>query len=171
MSEVEARGFEGFDCGGAARVARVRACADSGNGLIATVRTGNGNGGLGDAALPQETNLVICGDRKQSIYTWRGADPQVMPDLEQAILAREQSKLENLQTSYRSKPPILDVVNTLFESVYGAEEYATGDRLQPNPDFATENEKPCIEFLAPDDEIVELAQTSTSAGWEARLHE
>jgi len=96
-----------------------------------------------------ETNLVICGDRKQGIYTWRDADPQVMPDLEKEILAAN-GKLENLQTSYRSKAPILDVVNTLFESVYGQDHYAEGDTLQPNPDFETDGEKPCIEFLEAD---------------------
>jgi ATP-dependent helicase/nuclease subunit A len=84
------------------------------------------------------THLVICGDKKQSIYTWRGADPQVMPDLENAILSREQSKLENLQVSYRSKAPILDVVNKLFESVYGEEEYGAAERLEPNSAFKTE---------------------------------
>ncbi len=102
-----------------------------------------------------ETRLVICGDKKQNIYTWRGADPQVMPDLEEAILTKENSTLENLQTSYRSKAPILDVVNALFASVYGADDYAAGDRLEPNPAFATDGEKACVEFLAfdGDDEL------------------
>ncbi|MEI6890863.1 MAG: UvrD-helicase domain-containing protein [Pontiella sp.] len=99
------------------------------------------------ALWSKETHLVICGDKKQSIYTWRGADPQVMPDLEHAILARENSRLENLQTSYRSKAPILHVLNTLFSAVYGPENYAKGDHLQVNPDFKTEGEKPCLEFL------------------------
>lgn len=94
----------------------------------------------------EETSLVICGDKKQGIYTWRGADPQVMPDLEADIAERR-----NLQTSYRSKAPILDVVNTLFKSIYGEEEYTTDDRLEPNPDFETTDEKPCIEFLAADE--------------------
>ncbi len=107
------------------------------------------NGALDDTALPPETSLVICGDKKQSIYTWRGADPQVMPDLEKAILDKANSKLENLQTSYRSKAPILDVVNALFSSVYEPEAYAEGDRLQANPAFETADEKPCVEFLAP----------------------
>ncbi len=97
-----------------------------------------------------DTNLIICGDKKQSIYTWRGADPQVMPDLEAEILARENSRLENLQTSYRSKKPVLDVVNALFSKVYDEATYAAGDRLSPNPDFATPDEKPCAEFLQPD---------------------
>ena len=103
----------------------------------------------------EATNLVICGDKKQSIYTWRGADPQVMPDLEVEILGRENSKLENLQTSYRSKAPILDVVNTLFGSVYGEDGYSATENLEPNPDFNTEGEKPCVEFLAPDNGIAD----------------
>ena len=115
-----------------------------------------------------ETNLVVCGDKKQSIYTWRGADPQVMPDLEHAILSREQSKLENLQTSYRSKAPILNVVNKLFGSIYSEEEYSTGDQLIANPDFATEDEKSCVEFLAPDEDIDDLSkQEKVAAEMEA----
>ncbi|WP_372845347.1 UvrD-helicase domain-containing protein [Pontiella sp.] len=104
-----------------------------------------------------DTNLVICGDKKQSIYTWRGADPQVMPDLEAAILATENGVCENLQTSYRSKAPILDVVNALFSAVYGNEDYADGDRLLANPDFETEGEKACVEFLE-DDGCAELSK-------------
>lgn len=98
----------------------------------------------------QETNLVICGDKKQSIYTWRGADPQVMPDLEDAIRATGKSTLENLQTSYRSKGPVLDVINALFSSIYEPEEYSDGDNLQTNPDFKTDDEKACVEFLQSD---------------------
>ena len=104
------------------------------------------------ALWSKETNLVICGDKKQSIYTWRGADPHVMPDLEKAILNRENSRLENLQTSYRSKAPILDVINALFAEVYGHEDYAEGDRLKVNPDFKTDGEQPCVEFLQFDNE-------------------
>jgi ATP-dependent helicase/nuclease subunit A len=106
----------------------------------------------------ENTHLVICGDRKQSIYTWRGADPQVMPDLESSILSRAQSKLENLQVSYRSKAPILDVVNTLFESVYGNESYSATDNLKPHPDFNTKGENLCVEFLAPDEDIAERSK-------------
>ena len=120
----------------------------------------------------EETHLVICGDKKQSIYTWRGADPQVMPDLEREILAAN-GKLENLQTSYRSKAPIIDVINTLFESVYGQDDYAEGDRLQPHPDFATDNEKPCVEFLSFDGEEEMPKREKIAAEMEAvanRIH-
>ncbi|MEE9368363.1 MAG: UvrD-helicase domain-containing protein [Pontiella sp.] len=117
-----------------------------------------------------ETNLVICGDKKQSIYTWRGADPQVMPDLEKAILESEHCKLENLQTSYRSKAPILDVINALFESVYGQDDYAAGDRLSPNSVFKTPDEKPCVEFLASDDDEERSKQEKVAAEMDAVAH-
>ncbi|VGO21058.1 UvrD-helicase domain-containing protein [Pontiella sulfatireligans] len=114
----------------------------------------------------EETNLIICGDKKQSIYTWRGADPQVMPDLENQIL-KAGGKPENLQTSYRSKAPILDVVNTLFEAVYGQEDYTPSDCLAPNPDFETDGEKPCIEFLSFDGDEELSKQDKTAAEMEA----
>jgi ATP-dependent helicase/nuclease subunit A len=118
----------------------------------------------------ENTSLVICGDKKQSIYTWRGADPQVMPDLETAILARENSHLETLQTSYRSKGPILDVVNALFAAVYGEKDYAAGDELHVNPAFGTEGEKPCVEFLASDCEETMSRQEQVAAEMEAVAH-
>lgn len=118
------------------------------------------------ALWKEETHLVICGDKKQSIYTWRGADPGVMPDLEKAILEAG-GDLRHLQTSYRSKGPILNVINTLFASVYGTEEYAERDNLQPNADFATDDEKPCIEFLSPDDDEECSKQEKVSAEMQA----
>ena len=33
----------------------------------------------------KKNNLIICGDHKQSIYSWRGADPEVMPKLEKNL--------------------------------------------------------------------------------------
>ncbi len=91
--------------------------------------------------------LIICGDKKQSIYTWRGADPAVMPDLEQAILEKGGS-IENLQVSYRSKVPLLEPINMLFNTLYP--DYSNGHELQPNPAFETPEEKPCVEFMAYD---------------------
>ncbi|MEN8255215.1 MAG: 3'-5' exonuclease [Verrucomicrobiota bacterium] len=102
-----------------------------------------------------------------------------MPDLEKEILAangklaavshvpRQRGHVKNLQTSYRSKVPILDVVNILFESVYGQKDYAEGDALQPNPDFETEGEKPCVEFLSFDGDEECSKQDKIAAEMEA----
>lgn len=114
----------------------------------------------------EDTHLVICGDKKQSIYTWRGADPQVMPDLQQLILEAG-GQLENLKTSYRSKAPIIEVVNKVFSSVYAAEDYGEGDQLEANPDFATAGEKPCVEFLQSDYDEELSKQEKVAAEMEA----
>lgn len=99
------------------------------------------------ALWKKEAQLIICGDKKQSIYTWRGADPDVMPDLEKAILAVRGTS-EPLQTSYRTKSQILDLINPLFKSVYTPEIYTETQHLQSN--FQTPEEKPCVEFLDSD---------------------
>ncbi len=98
-----------------------------------------------EALWGKQTNLVVCGDRKQSIYAWRSADPNVMPDLEAAMEARGDCKKIDLKTSYRSKERVLEAVNELFEGIYDS--YDALEPLTSQPD-----EKPCVEFLEADDE-------------------
>jgi ATP-dependent helicase/nuclease subunit A len=98
-----------------------------------------------EALWSRSTNLVICGDRKQSIYAWRSADPQVMPDLERQMAGRGGIKRVDLKTSYRSKPQVIDAVNELFGGMY--DPYDALESLEPLP-----GEGACVEFLTPDDE-------------------
>jgi ATP-dependent helicase/nuclease subunit A len=98
-----------------------------------------------EALWGSDTHLVICGDRKQSIYAWRSADPQVMPDLEKAMEQRGGLKRVDLKTSYRSNDRIITAVNTLFSGIY--ERY---DALEPQGLLA--GEKPCVEFLMQDND-------------------
>jgi len=96
-----------------------------------------------------ETNLVICGDRKQSIYAWRSADPQVMPELESKIEQRERSERVDLRVSWRSKDRILDAVNDLFTDLYP--DYRAHARLEPETEILEANtgDGPCVELLEP----------------------
>jgi len=96
-----------------------------------------------EALWGKETHLVICGDKKQSIYAWRSADPQVMPDLEKAMEQRGGIKRIDLKTSFRSNDRVITAVNEMFSGIY--ERY---DALEPQGVLA--GEKPCVEFLAPD---------------------
>jgi ATP-dependent helicase/nuclease subunit A len=98
-----------------------------------------------EALWGKETHLVICGDRKQSIYAWRSADPQVMPDLESAMAQRGGQKRIDLKTSYRSKDRVIDAVNGLFGGIY-----AQYDALEAQAVLA--GEKPCVEFLMQDND-------------------
>ncbi|MFA7257159.1 MAG: UvrD-helicase domain-containing protein [Kiritimatiellales bacterium] len=98
-----------------------------------------------EALWSRETHLVICGDKKQSIYAWRSADPQVMPDLEAQMASRGGLKRVDLKTSYRSKDRVITAINTLFSGIY-----AQYDVLEPQGALA--GEKPCVEFLMQDDD-------------------
>jgi len=96
-----------------------------------------------EALWGKETRLVVCGDRKQSIYAWRSADPQVMPDLEAAMTARGGVRRIDLKTSFRSNDRVISAVNALFSGIY--ERY---DALEPQG--VQSGEKPCVEFLMQD---------------------
>ena len=89
------------------------------------------------AALPLEPAfLCIVGDRKQSIYEFRGADVSVFGLAERRILS-EGGRREFLQTNRRSSPELLEVFNTTFAGVMAPEaeardyevDFRDGDRL------------------------------------------
>jgi ATP-dependent helicase/nuclease subunit A len=58
-------------------------------------------------------NITVVGDEKQSIYAFRFAQPENL-DL---IFRHGPYKKVNLQTNYRSRPPVLSVANALTEQI------------------------------------------------------
>ncbi len=115
-----------------------------------------------EALWGKQTNLVVCGDRKQSIYAWRSADPNVMPDLEAAMDARGDCKKIDLKTSYRSKERVLEAVNELFDGIHDSY-----DALEPLT--SQSDEKPCVEFLEADDEEQESEKEMAAVARRIRL--
>lgn len=61
--------------------------------------------------------LYIVGDRKQSIYGFRGADVAAYEAVCQRLLAAGADE-ETLQTSHRSRPALIEFTNTLFARVF-----------------------------------------------------
>jgi len=86
--------------------------------------------------------LFFVGDYKQSIYRFRGAQPQIFRQLREKMPA--QGRLP-LSMNFRSQPAVLDFVNALFCEVLGPEyEPLRPHRPQVGP-------VPAVEFLwAPD---------------------
>lgn len=119
-------------------------------------------------------DLVLCGDRKQSIYFWRGADPEGMNQL-----AENSRNNVPIQTNHRSQNGILTFVNELFgDVVYGAGKYSSDEILKPFDD-AKETIGPNVEILlsepdascptsAPDGKTVERLNVAARVTREAR---
>lgn len=64
-----------------------------------------------------EGKLFFVGDFKQSIYRFRGAEPDVFRELQSEIPATGRLPLS---ANFRSQPAILYFVNTLFAPIFGA---------------------------------------------------
>ncbi|MGO3065446.1 MAG: UvrD-helicase domain-containing protein [Brevibacterium linens] len=66
--------------------------------------------------------VIWVGDRKQAIYGFRGADPELMNDVFSALIDGKtelgKATSENLGASWRSTEPALELSNTLFSSVF-----------------------------------------------------
>jgi ATP-dependent exoDNAse (exonuclease V) beta subunit len=83
----------------------------------------------GDAGLPSPGALFIVGDPKQSIYRFRRADLTQLQRLVKSLGAEELS----LSTNYRSRPEIIDWVNSIFEPWMGGVDHSDPNQAQYEP--------------------------------------
>ncbi len=63
----------------------------------------------------QRYGVFIVGDRKQSIYKFRGAESGIFDDAKKAL--EGYYRVENLSHNYRSADTIIDFVNRVFEDI------------------------------------------------------
>ena len=66
---------------------------------------------------PEERSFFCVGDVKQSIYGWRNACPEILSRIDQLLGAGAGIVKQNLATSYRSAPAVIDVVNKIFTAL------------------------------------------------------
>jgi ATP-dependent helicase/nuclease subunit A len=71
-------------------------------------------------------NLFIVGDRKQSIYGFRGADVDVFREMTRKIEAQGGLSVP-LNRNFRSQPPLIRFFNLLFESVFECDPVIASD--------------------------------------------
>jgi exodeoxyribonuclease V beta subunit len=104
--------------------------------------------------------LVLVGDPKQAIYSFRGAD------VETYLRAREQTAEKNchrLQTNYRSQPGLVTAVNALFNGESGARagyfEFHCASAGKPKTDLFLNRQRPTpLQFF-----LLEEAAENTSS--------
>jgi ATP-dependent helicase/nuclease subunit A len=82
--------------------------------------------------------LFFVGDFKQSIYRFRGAQPQVFHDLRSEVPQRGQLPLND---NFRSQPAVLSFINALFHDAFQ-------NQYEPlRPHRAQVTPEPAVEFL------------------------
>ncbi len=86
----------------------------------------------GIGAKNKKCTVFVVGDRKQSIYSFQGADPNEFENMRQYFLAKKGEGIDfrevNLDVSFRSTAAILNTVNCVFEDDIPKQGVATKDK-------------------------------------------
>ncbi len=100
-------------------------------------------------------NLFIVGDRKQSIYGFRGADVDVFREMSAEIEAAGGMQVP-LHLNFRSQKPLIDSLNFLFERIFHARAEIPAEHLgqlgyvehEPGiPERDGQDQSPLVELL------------------------
>jgi ATP-dependent helicase/nuclease subunit A len=100
-------------------------------------------------------NLFIVGDRKQSIYGFRGADVDVFREMSAEIETAGGTQVP-LHLNFRSQKPLIDALNFLFQRIFHARAEIPAEHLaqlgfvehEPGiPERGAEDESPLVEVL------------------------
>lgn len=75
-------------------------------------------------------NLVVVGDVNQSVYGFRGAQPEMFGN----ILEDESFKKISFATNYRSRGSLIEFFNIFFAGTFSEEYYETMEASRPDPD-------------------------------------
>lgn len=113
------------------------------------------------SALAQKGNLFMVGDVKQSIYGFRGCEPQIFVDKKERYAATDDGVTIELNDNFRSNKEILDFVNYVFCGLmtadFGKVDYAKEARLNGATPPALKAPSVAVDLLVKsDDEPAEI---------------
>ena len=70
---------------------------------------------VGESSRQEKRTIFAVGDRKQSIYSFQGADPEKFESMKEYFEGKTDLKPVKLDVSFRSASAVLDLVNTVFK--------------------------------------------------------
>jgi ATP-dependent helicase/nuclease subunit A len=68
-------------------------------------------------------NLFLVGDYKQSIYGFRGAEPELFREKEKEYGDGRRGRRRSLVRNFRSEKPVLDFINAFFEGLWEEDDF------------------------------------------------
>lgn len=106
------------------------------------------------AKLASPNNLFMVGDVKQSIYGFRGCEPNIFADKEKRFEQSDVGEVIRLNDNFRSNADILDFVNLVFSGImteeFGKVNYQQDAQLKgANPPTLTQTPSVRIDFVTP----------------------
>ncbi|MGH9971999.1 MAG: 3'-5' exonuclease, partial [Pyrinomonadaceae bacterium] len=120
------------------------------------------------SSVARQANLFIVGDRKQSIYGFRGADVDVFQQTTKALKSAGGVE-QPLHLNFRSQPALISFFNHLFGRLFRLDEDIVGEELselgfvdfEPSNEMREQNDpSPLVEFLV---DTKSLAEDSPKA--------
>ncbi len=99
-------------------------------------------------------NVFVVGDVKQSIYAWRGAEPEIFIERLKPVSSGPGGLRVDLNANFRSSKGILDFVNKVFGRIMTASfaEVDYDESAELRPAAKDEEEKGAVEFHILDEE-------------------
>ena len=124
------------------------------------------------ALAGEKNDLFMVGDVKQSIYRFRMANPALFRSRLQAA-DQGDGTVFYLQENFRSRPEILETVNTIFRDVMREEaaemDYGPSDELRLGRKDCAGEEPVCIDLLEPEDDRRRLEAVAAHIAEEIRI--
>ncbi len=101
-------------------------------------------------------NVFVVGDVKQSIYAWRGAEPEIFLERLKPVSIKQGGLRIDLNANFRSSKGILDFVNKVFGRIMTASfariDYDESAELKPVIESESGDGKKIVEFHILDEE-------------------
>jgi len=135
--------------------------------LLAKLALGNRETAKKEPTQATRANLFIVGDRKQSIYGFRGADVDVFREMTERITENGGVSVP-LSLNFRSQPPLIRFFNFLFEKIFENDSQSSATELnelgyvQHEPSIAArtdEDHPPVVELL------IDVRKNGTKDEW------